>query len=65
MIGGKKEESSVSVTFCKLQTHGLDDFTGLPRKRAKRCSARLREGELTQPCALMVAIEVWSAEEKK
>ena len=39
----KREWSRVSVTFCKLQAHELNDFTSLP----KRCNARSREGELT------------------
>lgn len=54
----KREEARVSVTFCKPQVHELNDFTSLPHKRPKRCNASLREGELTQPRTLRVAIEV-------
>ena len=56
MVGGKKRESRVFATFYKLQAHGLNDFTGLPHNRPKRCSASLRGGELTQPYALRIPI---------
>jgi hypothetical protein len=31
------------VTFCKLQTHGLNDFKGLPNDRPKFYTARVYE----------------------